>query len=187
MNHKHTYRLYLEQGLQVRTKKRQKLHRRDRIEPTMPEHPMQRSSQNFMSDQLVDHRRFRILNIVGDHSRFCPGQIVDVSITGARLAQYLDDLALLHGLPEEIVLGNGPEGTSHAMFEWSECTGVLLVRGALEPMALRRSPSNQGSRCETRLRRELQRQSPRRIPEPALVQISTPCSRGNRPDATRGP
>lgn len=87
---------------------------------------MQRWSLDFMSDQLVDYRRFRILNIVDDHSRFCPGQIVDVSITGARLARYLDDLALLHGLPKEIILDNGPEGTSRAMFEWSERTGVLL-------------------------------------------------------------
>ena len=87
---------------------------------------MQRWSLDFMSDQLADYRRFRILNIVDDHSRFCPGQIVDVSITGARLVRYLDQLALVHGLPEEIVLDNGPEGTSRAMFEWSERTGVRL-------------------------------------------------------------
>ncbi len=30
-----------------------------------------------MSDQLADYRRFRILNIVADYSKFCPGQIVD--------------------------------------------------------------------------------------------------------------
>ena len=42
------------------------------------------------------------------------------------MARHLDDLALLHGLPEEIVLGNGPEGTSGAMFDWSERTGVRL-------------------------------------------------------------
>jgi putative transposase len=36
-----------------------------------------------------------VLNIVDDHSRFCPGQVVDVSISGARVARYLDDLALL--------------------------------------------------------------------------------------------
>jgi putative transposase len=42
------------------------------------------------------------------------------------MARYLDDLALLHGLPEEIVLDNGPEGTSRAMFDWSERTGVRL-------------------------------------------------------------
>ena len=56
--------------------------------------------------------------------RFCPGQIVDISISGARMARFLDDLALRHGLPEEIVLDNGPEGTSRAMFDWSEKTGV---------------------------------------------------------------
>jgi putative transposase len=125
-NRKRTYRLYTEEGLQVRTKKRRKLPRRDRVAPQVPERPMQRWSLDFVSDQLADCRRFRVLNIVDDHSRFCPGQIVDVSISGARVARYLDDLALLHGLPEEIVLDNGPEGTSRAMFDWSERTGVRL-------------------------------------------------------------
>ncbi len=125
-NRKRTYRLYIEQGLQVRMKKRRKLPRRDRIAPQVPERPMQRWSLDFVSDQLADCRRFRVLNIVDDHSRICPGQIVDVSISGARVARHLDDLALLHGLPEEIVLDNGPEGTSRAMFDWSERTGVRL-------------------------------------------------------------
>lgn len=74
----------------------------------------------------MDYRRFRVLNIVDDYSKICPGQIMDLSISGARLARYLDDLALLVGLPEEIVLDNGPEGTSRAMFEWSEKTNVRL-------------------------------------------------------------
>jgi putative transposase len=33
--------------------------------------------------------------MVEDHSRFCPGQIVNVAISGARVARHLDDLALL--------------------------------------------------------------------------------------------
>lgn len=125
-NHKRTERLYRAEGLQVRTKKRRKLPRRDRIAPQVPERAMQRWSLDFMSDQLADCRRFRILNIVDDHSRVCPGQIVSLSISGARLAGYLDEIGLEHGLPEEIVLDNGPEGTSRAMFEWSERTGVRL-------------------------------------------------------------
>lgn len=125
-NLKRTYRHYRQEGLQVRTKKRRKLPRRDRIAPQSPYTTMQRWSLDFIHDQLADYRRFRVLNIVDDCSRFCPGQIVDVSISGARLARYLDDLALLIGLPEEIVLDNGPEGTSRAMFEWSEKTGVRL-------------------------------------------------------------
>lgn len=125
-NHKRTWRLYRAEGLQVRTKKRRKLPRRDRVAPQVPERPMQRWSLDFMTDQLADYRRFRILNIVDDHSRLCPGQIVDLSISGARLARHLDEIAELHGLPEEIVLDNGPEGTSRAMFDWSERTGVRL-------------------------------------------------------------
>jgi len=125
-NRKRTYRLYTEQGLQVRTKKRRKLPRRDRVAPQIPERPMQRWSLDFVSDQLAGCRRFRVLNIVDDHSRFCPGQIIDVSISRARVARYLDGLALLHGLPEEIILDNGPEGTSRAMFDWSDRTGVRL-------------------------------------------------------------
>jgi putative transposase len=126
LNRKRTYRLYRDQGLQVRTRRRRKLPRRDRLAPRVPERPMQRWSLDFMSDQLADYRRFRILNIVDDYSRFCPGQIVDVSISGARLARFLDELALVYGLPEEIVLDNGPEGTSRAMFEWSQRSGVRL-------------------------------------------------------------
>ena len=126
VNRKRTYRLYRQEGLQVRTKKRRKLPRRDRVPIQVPEWPMQRWSLDFMGDQLADYRRFRILNIVDDHSKFRPGQIVDLSIPGVRVARFLDDAARLHGLPEEIVLDNGPEGTSRAMFEWSEKTGVRL-------------------------------------------------------------
>lgn len=125
-NRKRTWRLYVAQGLQVRTKKRRKLPRRDRVPIQAPERPMQRWSMDFVGDQLADYRRFRVLNIVDDHSRLCPGQIVDVSISGIRIAKFLDDLALRLGLPEEIVLDNGPEGTSRAMFDWSERTGVRL-------------------------------------------------------------
>ena len=44
-----------------------------------------------MSDQLSSGRRFRILNIVDDYSRECPGQLVDLSISGERLARFLND------------------------------------------------------------------------------------------------
>lgn len=125
-NAKRTYRLYRAEGLQVRTKRRRKLPRRDRVAPQLPDRPMQRWSLDFMSDQLANHRRFRVLNIVDDFSKLCPGQIVDVSISGARLARFLDELGETSGLPKEIVLDNGPEGTSQAMFEWSEKNGVAL-------------------------------------------------------------
>ena len=43
-----------------------------------------------------------------------------------RLARFLDALGQRYGFPKEIVLDNGLEGTSRAMFDWSERTGVIL-------------------------------------------------------------
>lgn len=126
VNAKRTYRLYREEGLQVRRRKRRRLPRHDRLPPAMAEHPMQRWSLDFVSDQLASGRRFRVLNIVDDHSRECPGQIVDLSISGERLARFLDHLGRWRGLPETLVMDNGPELTSRAMFEWARANRVGL-------------------------------------------------------------
>ena len=64
-----------------------------------------------MSDQLANGRRFRIFNLIDDFSRQCVGQIVDTSISGARLARYLDELGKTRPLPRTLVLDNGPEFT----------------------------------------------------------------------------
>ena len=126
VNLKRTYRLYCEEALQVRRRSRKRLPPRERVPLEVPDRVNQRWSLDFVSDALWNHRRFRVLNIVDDFSRECPGQIVDTSISGARLARFLDELAVRHGLPEEIVMDNGPELTSRATFEWSRRTGVVL-------------------------------------------------------------
>lgn len=126
VNAKRTYRLYREEGLRVRRRRRKRLPPRDRIPLQAAERPNQRWSLDFVSDALWNYRRFRVLNIVDDCTRGGPGQIVDFSISGKRLARYLDELAAIHGYPEELVHDNGPELTSRAMFEWSQRTGVRL-------------------------------------------------------------
>ncbi len=85
INPKRTYRIYREEGLQVRTKRRKKLIR-PRIPMVVPDAVNQRWSIDFVSDQLANGRRFRVLNIVDDYSRECVSQIVDFSISGQRLA-----------------------------------------------------------------------------------------------------
>ena len=45
---------------------------------------------DFMLEQLANGWRFRILNLVDDYSRKCAGQVVDTSISCARLARYLN-------------------------------------------------------------------------------------------------
>ena len=61
-----------------------------------------------------------------DHSRFLSRLDCQCLLPGARVARFLEDFSLRVGLPEEIILCNGPEGTSKAMFEWSKRAGVRL-------------------------------------------------------------
>ena len=125
VNKKRTYRLYRQLGMQVRTKRRKKLIR-PRVPLALPSRPSERWSIDFVHDQLADGRRFRILNIVDDYSRRCIGQIIDTSISGERLVRYFDELCLTERLPKTIVLDNGPEMTSKAMFLWASSKRVKL-------------------------------------------------------------
>lgn len=75
-NRKRTYRIYTEEKLQVRTKKRKKLVR-PRIPMVVPTRCNERWSIDFVSDQLSNGRRFRVLNVVDEFSRECVGQLIE--------------------------------------------------------------------------------------------------------------
>ena len=125
INRKKTYRIYKELGMQVRTKKRKKLIR-PRVPLALPSRPGERWSIDFIHDQLANGRRIRILNIVDDYSRRCVGQLVDTSISGLRMTRFFDELSSMHLLPKTIVMDNGPEMTSKAMFLWAQRHRVKL-------------------------------------------------------------
>ena len=57
---------------------------------TIPQGPNQRWSLDFLSDALIDSRRFRILAIVDDFSRECLALVADNSLSGLRVARELD-------------------------------------------------------------------------------------------------
>lgn len=130
VNKKHTYRLYTEEGLQVRTKKRKKL-TRPKQPLEIPTAPNQRWSMDFVSDQLSNGRRFRVLNVVDDYSREMVGQLVSVSISGRQVARFLDQLTEQRASPARIVFDNGTEFTSKTMFFWSKESGISL--GFMQP------------------------------------------------------
>lgn len=67
INPKRNYRLRLEEGLQVRTKRRKKLSR-PRVPMLVPELVNQRWSMDFVSDQLANGRRFCALIVVDNYS-----------------------------------------------------------------------------------------------------------------------
>lgn len=81
---------------------------------------------DFMSDQLSTGRRFRVFNVIDDHSRECHVSMTDFSIGGRRVARMLERLVELYGKPKAIVCDNGTEFTSMAMFDWARRSGVDL-------------------------------------------------------------
>lgn len=124
-NKKRTYRVYTEEGLQVRTKKRKKL-TRPMLVMDVPQKVNERWSMDFVSDQLSNGRRFRVLNIVDDFSRELVGQLTEFSISGRRVSRFLEQLLETRGKPASITCDNGTEFTSKAMFFWCKENRVRL-------------------------------------------------------------
>jgi putative transposase len=81
---------------------------------------------DFVSDQLMDGRRFRCLTVVDDCTRECKGILVDFSIGGQRVTRFLDELMGARGKPMHTVTDNGTEFTSRAMFYWAQERGIQL-------------------------------------------------------------
>jgi putative transposase len=126
VNHKAVHRLYVEEGLQVRQRKRKRLARALRRPMLVPQAPNQRWSMDFQHDLLATGQRFRSLNIVDDFSRECPAIEVDTSLPGARVVRVLERLAETRGLPKEIIVDNGPEMIGKALDQWAWRYGVRL-------------------------------------------------------------
>lgn len=126
VNHKRVERLYRLEGLSLRRRKHKKMAAGLRVILPKPLRANERWSMDFVQDTLWMGRRFRSLTIVDDFSRECPAIEVDTSLGGARVAQVLDRLAVLRGLPEVITTDNGPEFISQALDEWAYRHGVKL-------------------------------------------------------------
>lgn len=126
MNHKRTERIYREEGLSLRLRKRKKRASVARIKLPLPQRPNERWSMDFLQDVLSDGRRFRILTVVDQFSRECPTIEVDTSLGGFRVARVLDRLFELRGLPESITVDNGPEFAGKVLDEWAYRKGVRL-------------------------------------------------------------
>src|SRR6188472_4289678 len=124
INHKKLRRLYAEKRLQVRRRVGRKRALGTRAPMALPQGPNQRWSLDFVSDVLVDGRRFRVLVIVDDFTRECLALIVDTSISGRRVARELNAIVAARKKPAIIVSDNGTELTSHAILRWQEERGV---------------------------------------------------------------
>lgn len=126
INHKRVFRIYQEEGLAVRRKRRKRRAQAPRERLAAATEPNQRWSMDFISDTLENGRSIRVLTIVDACSRLSPAIEVDTSIAGERVTRVLDRAGELHGFPKTIVVDNGPEFTSKALDAWAHRRGIEL-------------------------------------------------------------
>lgn len=127
-NHKRTYRIYREEGLNLRSKRpRRNKSAAHRLERPDLNGLYQCCSMDFVADQLFDGRKFRVLTLVDNFSREClaihPGQ----SLKGTDVVQVLEEIKVFHNIiPKRIQVDNGSEFISKEVDRWAYENNVIL-------------------------------------------------------------
>jgi putative transposase len=120
VNHKRLFRIYREEKLTVRRRGGRKRAIGTRAPMLIPMAPNQRWSLDFVSDQMTDCRRFRVLTVVDDCTRECLALVADTSLSGQRVSRELEALIAKRGKPAMIVSDNGTEFTSNAILGFAD-------------------------------------------------------------------
>lgn len=120
-NHKRVYRVYKEEGLNLRSKRprrsRAAATRLDRIDGLQL---YQCWSMDFVSDALFDGRKFRTLTVVDNYSRECLAISVGQSLKGTDVVQALEYLKHEKGVvPQRLQTDNGSEFISKEVDRWA--------------------------------------------------------------------
>lgn len=120
-NHKRTERIYAQEKLQIRRRKRKKMARLPRVARPRPTAPDQAWSMDFVHDWLLTKRKLKCLTIVDDFTKESIGILVGHSISGAQVAQHL---ASLPRRPKLLRSDNGSEFGSNAFRDWIDSTQI---------------------------------------------------------------
>jgi putative transposase len=128
-NHKRVYRIYKEEGLNLRSKRprRHKSSAHRVYEGLKLSKPHECWSMDFVSDGLFDGRRFRSLTIVDNYSRKCLAIYVAQSIKGENVVSVMNELKYLEEIvPKRIKVDNGSEFISKVLDKWAYENKVVL-------------------------------------------------------------
>jgi putative transposase len=140
-NHKRVERLYREEGLSLRRRRRRKRLSHLRVVRERPVAANQTWVVDFIHDSLISGRRFRAFAVLDQWSRESLAIEVDVSLTGERVTRVLERLHTVRGLPGVIQAEMVPN-----------CAAGCSTSGPMI-MACGCSSSNRASRSRTRTSR----------------------------------
>jgi len=128
VNHKKIQRLWREEGLRVPQRRRRKRTGTSTALHPTADAPNKVWAVDFQFDATTDGRPVKIVSIIDEHTRECLGGLVDRSVTGDRLIDELDRLALQRGYPAVLRCDNGPELACAAMADWAgERVGLAFI------------------------------------------------------------
>jgi len=121
VNIKKVKRIYREQNLLLKHRRRVKIKSTVRVPLAAPLQVNERWCMDFVSDQLGPNgRRFRVLTVVDIFTRECVALFADFSIPGLAVTRALELAGIERGkFPASIVIDNGSEFTGKAMDQWA--------------------------------------------------------------------
>ena len=127
VNHKRVYRLYCEEGLNLRIKRpKRRVSAAHRVKSPQPMGINESWSMDFVTDSLFNGRRFRSLTVVDNFSRECLAIEVGQHIRGEDVVRVMSRLAFYRGTPRTIHVDNGPEFISKDLDKWAYENQVIL-------------------------------------------------------------
>ncbi len=127
VNMKRVYRIYKEEKLGVRRRKRRRrAGAQARVLPAAPTKRNETWTMDFLQDALASGRKVRTLSIEDAYTRELLAVEVDTSLPALRVVRVLEQLRQQRGLPERIVIDNGTEFTSKALDQWAYANHVTL-------------------------------------------------------------
>lgn len=125
-NSKRVYRVYCELKLNIRKRPRKRLPSREKLALAQPEQTNACWSLDYMSDSLMNGRRFRTANVIDDCNREALGVRAGFSLPAERVTEFLDEIAGARGYPRQLRVDNGPENISITMVMWAKRNNVFL-------------------------------------------------------------
>lgn len=126
VNYKRVERLYTQEKLQIRRRRRKKVPVSDRQPLIRPGAANEVWSMDFVFDRVASGRLLKCLVIVDDATHEAVAMVPEHALGGEHLVRILDAICSQRGTPTVIRSDNGKEFTGKAMLSWAHRRGVTL-------------------------------------------------------------
>lgn len=126
INHKRVYAIYKKNGIARREKRKKRYTQQEKKPLVKPSKSNEIWAMDFMTDSCRNGEKMRTLNIIDLYARECLRIEVGRCLPSSKVISILDRLVLERGLPERIMVDNGPEYTSKIFKRWSERNRIDL-------------------------------------------------------------